>query len=506
MGCKTDVVVSFCEVDMKIQVFPDHGELKDALLLMFLPEGETWGKADLQLFRRWGVRPEQGFTGKAGRTRFCSGTRGACLLVGLGRNGDADLEGFRAAVGTAVRVAASQEMHCLAVDASHLARLELAEDLTAEGIIAAILAGYRFVAFKSEPGEDDGPASLLIISRDQDMEARVARAVAVAEGVCLARDLVNTPANVATPEHLAGKARDMAAEFGFGIQVFGPEEIVAMGMGAFAAVFRGSDTPARFIVLDSSPGGTQKPLVFVGKGVTFDTGGISLKPSAKMHEMKGDMAGAAAVLGLFRTLGLAGGSARRVVGLLPCTENVPGSRATKPGDVVTAMNGKTVEILNTDAEGRLILADVLAYSSRLEPEILVDLATLTGACLVALGTKVAAIFATTADLDRRIREGGSRVGERYWPMPLWKEYGIPLKSEVADLKNIATREGGAIFAAVFLKNFVPEGVDWAHLDIAGPAWTDENASIFRPGGTGFGVRTLWELLGAYAERGGEEEF
>jgi leucyl aminopeptidase len=297
-------------------------------------------------------------------------------------------------------------------------------------------------------------------------------------------------------------ARDLAAEFGFGVQVFGPEEIIGMGMGSFASVFRGSDTPARFVVLDSNPDGG-RPLVFVGKGVTFDTGGISLKPSAKMHEMKGDMAGAAAILGLFRTLGRAGGGGRRVVGLLPCTENVPGSRATKPGDVVTAMNGKTVEILNTDAEGRLILADALAYSARFEPEILVDLATLTGACLVALGTKVAAVFATTAELDQRIREGGSRAGERYWPMPLWAEYGAPLKSDVADLKNIATREGGAIYAAMFLKNFVPEGVDWAHLDIAGPAWTDENASVFRPGGTGFGVRTLWELVEEYAEDGSE---
>lgn len=486
---------------MNIHVFRDGGEPKDAAWLMFRVEGASWSDEDRRLAGFPGPEAELPFSGKAGRTRLCLGSGGSCLLVGLGRAEDLDLDGFRSAVGVAVRAAAAQEISSLAVACDHLDRLELARDLTLECVVAARLAAYRFTAFKSDPGDEDCPASLWIRSDEPDMEAKVARSLAVADGVVLARDLVNTPANVATPEHLAVVARDLAGQFGFGVQVFGPEEIVAMGMGSFASVFRGSDTPARFIVLDSAPDSGDRPLVFVGKGVTFDTGGISLKPSAKMHEMKGDMAGAAAILGLFKALGQAGGSLRRVVGLLPCTENVPGSRATKPGDVVTAMNGKTVEILNTDAEGRLILADALAYSARYEPEILVDLATLTGACLVALGTRVAAVFSTTAELDQRIREGGSRVGERYWPMPLWKEYGVPLKGDVADLKNIATREGGAIYAAMFLKNFVPEGVDWAHLDIAGPAWTDENASIFRPGGTGFGVRTLWELVGSY---GGEE--
>lgn len=487
---------------MNIEIFHDYAESGQAVLVVLRAEEAPWAGEDRELLAALGVDPEAAFSGKAGRTRLFCGAGGSCLFVGLGKAGELDADALRAAVGSAVRAAATQELGRLAVDCAHLGRLGLDGDMAAECVVAALLAGYRFTAFKSEPGEDDCPGSLALIGQDPDLRERVDRAVAVAEGVRLARDLVNTPSNVATPEYLAGVARDLAAEFGFGVQVFGPEEIVGMGMGSFASVFRGSDTPARFIVLDSNPYGG-RPLVFVGKGVTFDTGGISLKPSAKMHEMKGDMAGAAAILGLFRALGRAGGGPRRVVGLLPCTENVPGSRATKPGDVVTAMNGKTVEILNTDAEGRLILADALAYSVRFEPEILVDLATLTGACLVALGTKVAAVFATTAELDQRIREGGSRVGERYWPMPLWAEYGVPLKSDVADLKNIATREGGAIYAAMFLKNFVPEGVDWAHLDIAGPAWTDENASVFRPGGTGFGVRTLWELVGEYAEGGGE---
>jgi leucyl aminopeptidase len=488
---------------MNIEIFQNLEEAGDAVLLMFRVEGRGWSVEDCGLLATIGVDPGAPFSGKSGRTRLFAGVRGDCLAVGLGKAEELDSDAFRSAVGAAVRAAASQEIAALAVYPAHLERLGLDCDAAPELVTAALLAGYRFTAFKSDPGDADCPERLAVLGGGEAMRTRVDLAVSVAGGVCLARDLVNTPANVATPEYLAGVARDLAVSYGFGVQVFGPEEIVGMGMGSFASVFRGSDTPARFMVIDSNPDGG-RPLVFVGKGVTFDTGGISLKPPAKMHEMKGDMAGAAAILGLFKAIGQAGGAPRRVVGLLPCTENVPGSRATKPGDVVTAMNGKTVEILNTDAEGRLILADALAYSARFEPEILVDLATLTGACLVALGTKVAAVFATTAELDQRIREGGSRVGERYWPMPLWAEYGVPLKSDVADLKNIAAREGGAIFAAMFLKNFVPEGVDWAHLDIAGPAWTDENASVFRPGGTGFGVRTLWELVGEYGEGGGEQ--
>lgn len=487
---------------MNIEIFRNHEESGDAVLLLFRTEGSGWSVEDCGLLASMGIDPGAPFSGKSGRTRIHSGLKGSFLAVGLGKSDELDADAFRSAVGAAVRAAASQEIEALAVEPGHLERLGLDCDPVAEFVTAGLLAGYRFTAFKSDPGEADCPATLGVLGDDASLRERLDIAVALADGVRLARDLVNTPANVATPEYLAGVARDLAETHGFGVEVYGPEEIVAMGMGSFASVFRGSDTPARFVVLDSNPDGG-RPLVFVGKGVTFDTGGISLKPSAKMHEMKGDMAGAAAILGLFKAIGRAGGVGRRVVGLLPCTENVPGSRATKPGDLVTAMNGKTVEILNTDAEGRLILADALAYSARYEPEILVDLATLTGACLVALGTKVAAVFATTAELDQRIREGGSRVGERYWPMPLWAEYGAPLKSEVADLKNIATREGGAIYAAMFLKNFVPEGVDWAHLDIAGPAWTDENASVFRPGGTGFGVRTLWELIGEYGEGGGE---
>ncbi len=450
-----------------------------------------------------GADPEAPFSGKAGRTRLCSGPAGSCLLVGLGKAAEVDADAFRSAVGTAVRAAAGQELDRLAVDSGHLDRLGLDGDMAAECVTAALLAGYRFTAFKSDPGEEDAPSSLAILGGGGDMRARLDRAVAVAEGVRLARDLVNTPSNVATPEHLAGVARELAAGFGFAVQVFGPEEIVAMGIGHLRlGLPRQRHTrPASSSWTRTRPGAAPG---LRRQGRDLRHGRHLPQALGKMHEMKGDMAGAAAILGLFKAVGLAGGAPRRVVGLLPCTENVPGSRATKPGDVVTAMNGKTVEILNTDAEGRLILADALAYGARFEPAILVDLATLTGACLVALGTKVAAVFATTAELDRRIREGGSRVWRTILAHAPVEGVRRAAEKRRGGPKNIATREGGAIYAAMFLKNFVPEGVDWAHLDIAGPAWTDENASVFRPGGTGFGVRTLWELVGMYAEGGDGE--
>ena len=335
---------------------------------------------------------------------------------------------------------------------------------------------------------------MLLFGDEHKKQAELARDTF--ESVRLVRDLVNTPANIATPEYMAQAAKKLAQEYGFFCQVFDSAACEEMKMGCFASVFRGSDTPARFIVLDSNPEADQRPLVFVGKGVTFDTGGISLKPAANMHEMKSDMAGAATVLGLFKMLGLRG-EKRRVVGILPCTENVPGSRATKPGDVVFAMNGKSVEILNTDAEGRLILADALCYSEKYQPECLVDLATLTGACVVALGGKIAGLFCEDEHLQGAIREHGQKNGEDFWPLPLPDEYKKDLKSEVADLKNMGKREGGAIYAALFLQHFIPEKTPWAHLDIAGPARGKENSGYWKTGGTGFGLRTLWELVSSW---------
>lgn len=474
---------------MHIHVVQDHLQTEDQAVVRFCVENSS-SKSKKYIF-----------SGKTGRTHLRLDTHGPLLEVGLGPASDLDMDGFRGAVFTAMRAAANQELSALIVDATHLETLELGQDTIQELVITAALATYEYTALKTKAETNDYPQKLIILSQDTTLNHAVQRFLTVAHGVYLARDLVNMPSNLATPQYLADLAQALGQEYGFGVQILDAQEIIDQGMGCFAAVFRGSATPAKFIILDSHPDSSERPLIFVGKGITFDTGGISLKPSANMHEMKGDMGGAAAILGLFKSLGLAQEKGRRIVGLLPCTENVPGRYATKPGDVVTAMNGTTVEILNTDAEGRLILADALCYSERFNPEVVVDLATLTGACVVALGPKVAAIFATTAALDQQIRESGSRVGERYWPMPLWKEFATLLKSDIADLKNIATREGGTIHAALFLKHFVPKDVDWVHLDIAGPAWSNENVSLAQKGGTGFGVRTLWEFIATYAQEG-----
>ena len=472
---------------MRIQVVPSHLQAEDEYLLKFQIESDT-PEAQKKVF-----------SGKAGRLRVSSGMDGALLEVGLGQASELDMDTFRAAVSLAVRTAHGQEISTLIVDTNHLDTLKLGPELIQELVITAYLTTYRFIDLKTNPDPDDCLQTLILLSQDANLAEQLKLFSAVAQGVILTRDLVNMPANMATPQYLADLAQNLSQEYGFALEVLEVQDIIDQGMGCFASVFQGSAAPAKFIILDSNPESSQRPLIFIGKGITFDTGGISLKPAHKMHEMKGDMAGAAAILGLFKSLGLAQKTDRRVVGLLPCAENVPGRFATKPGDVVTAMNGTTVEIINTDAEGRLILADALCYSQRFEPEVIVDLATLTGACVVALGTKVAAIFATTADLDQQIRESGCRAGERFWPMPLWKEYAVPLKSEIADLKNIASREGGAIYAALFLKHFVPQDVDWAHLDIAGPAWSDEKVSITHSGATGFGLRTLWELVMGYTK-------
>lgn len=469
---------------MHIKVVRKHSQVENQCFFKFLLENNTQNSTDST------------FAGQAGRVRMNLTHQGLQMAIGLGPQDQLDWDGFRSGIILALRTAAKLELNTLIVDVMDLDSLGLGPDLVQELVITAYLQSYEFSRLKTKAKTTAAP-TLILISQDPELDQQIHQTLAVGQGVHLARDLVNMPANLATPEYLAQMAQDLSQEYNFGLKILEPQEIINLGMGCFAAVFQGSTTPARFIILDSQPQSSEQPLVLIGKGITFDTGGISLKPANKMHEMKGDMAGAAAILGLFKTLGLTQKTSPRIVGLLPCTENVPGSRAMKPGDVVTALNGTSVEILNTDAEGRLILADALCYSARFNPQVIVDLATLTGASLVALGPKVAAIFATPSDLEQKICTHGLRVGERFWPMPLWKEYAQPLKSEIADLKNIATREGGAIYAALFLKHFVPPHVPWAHLDIAGPGWSAEKVSITHAGATGFGVRTIWELITNY---------
>lgn len=379
------------------------------------------------------------------------------------------------------------------------------EDLLREALTGAMAGLHRFSEMKTKDTDLlQTPESLLLLS-DGDPGASLREIAALAQsevaGIVLARDLTISPANRATPKFIAETASGLAARFGFKIEIIDLDSARSMGMGAFAAVAQGSTEPAFVIVLEHVPPGAQDdpPIVFTGKGITFDTGGISLKPRDKLEAMKQDMAGAASVLGLFEVIGRTG-LRRRVAGILPCTENMPGGRAYKPGDVFRTYSGQTVEIISTDAEGRLVLCDALAYAvDRLKPALIIDIATLTGASIVALGNQVAAVLANREELAGFIQKVGASVGERFWPLPLWDFYFDALKSDVADMKNVGDRTAGTIVGAMFLKQFVPKQIPWAHLDIAGTAWTDKDTGFCPKGATGFGVRTLFEIARRWAK-------
>jgi leucyl aminopeptidase len=277
------------------------------------------------------------------------------------------------------------------------------------------------------------------------------------------------------------------------VEIWDTERLRAEGFGALLAVSRGSKEPPRFIIMEHGGGGGD-PIVLVGKGITFDSGGISLKPAKGMEEMKYDMAGAAAVIGALRALADLG-TTRRVIGLVPAAENLPSGSAVKPGDVIRGASGRSIEIINTDAEGRLILSDALTYAARLSPSAIVDLATLTGGCVVALGKQAAGLMSNDPDLARQLLEASDRTGERAWQLPLWKEYRNQLDSEIADVKNSGGRDASPITAGKFLEEFVEE-IPWAHLDIAGTAWTEKEAGYQPKGATGFGVRLLVDWVRA----------
>jgi leucyl aminopeptidase len=323
----------------------------------------------------------------------------------------------------------------------------------------------------------------------------------LADSVLLVRDLGNEPGNVATPTFLAEKAKAIASAHGLKVQVLEEADMKALGMGALLGVAKGSEEPAKLIVLTYEPsrrGGRVPTVAVVGKGLTFDSGGISIKPAAQMEEMKFDMCGGAAVLGILQAV------ARlrvplRVVGLVPASENLPDGASYKPGDVLRAMNGTTIEVVNTDAEGRLILADALAYATsrlRPRPDAVVDLATLTGACVVALGNARCGLVSNDDRLAERLERASEGSGDAVWRLPIEDAYRERIKSVYADIRNSAGREAGALTAAAFLERFVG-GVPWAHLDIAGTAWTDQAKGVHSKGATGFGVRVVVRMLQAF---------
>ncbi len=368
-------------------------------------------------------------------------------------------------------------------------------------VLAGSDAAYSYTTTKSKPGPA-GPARLTLAVDD----AATAKAVkpgfdtgsALAKGVGLAKEWGNRPANHATPVLLAAAAKALGKLRGIKVDVLGPKEVERLRMGSFMAVAQGTSQPLRFIVLHyQGTVRTEAPVVLVGKGITFDTGGISIKPAADMDEMKFDMCGAASVLGTFRALAELQ-PAINVVGLIPACENMPGGRAIKPGDVVTSMSGQTIEILNTDAEGRLVLCDALTYAERFKPRAVVDIATLTGACVIALGGVRSGLFATDDALAEALQQAGEASMDLCWRMPLDEEYADGLKTHFADVANVAGRAGGAVTAAKFLQRFATS-FPWAHLDIAGTAWKSGAAK----GATGRPVGLLVEyLLGEAGRRAG----
>ncbi len=413
------------------------------------------------------------------------------LIVGLGKREEADAERLRVAAALAAKEAARLEAGSLAW------ALPESEDAgaAAEALVTGtILGAYRFDRFKGTNSDDSPPSELealtLLAPETVTAAAETARVCAMAQN--RARDLQMTPANIATPSFLAARAEEIAlARDAVTADVLGPEQIAAKGMGGLVAVSRGGGEPARLIVLRYSGGGSGPTLGLVGKGVTFDSGGISLKPGAGMQEMKYDMSGAAAVLEAVAAIAELG-LAVDLVAVIPSTENMPSGSAVKPGDVITQYNGKTVEVNNTDAEGRLILADALAYAIELGAERVVDLATLTGAVVIALGSTYAAVIANDDELAAAVEGAGRESGELVWRLPLHPEFKALMKGTVADLSNLASkRKAGTITAAAFLEEFVGE-TPWAHVDIAGTAW-DVGREYTGSEASGFGVRLLVEL-------------
>jgi leucyl aminopeptidase len=432
------------------------------------------------------------------------------LLVGIGKREDYAMQGLRKAVGTAVREAERMRVSEIALALGHVERKseQMGSYFAARGAVeGAVLAAWDYRDLKTSSTDNDDPVvrlrSLVLLADDDEerdeMQSGADVGRAVAEGENLARELAAKPANVATPSHLADIARRIAEEGGMAVTVMDRQALEQGGFRGILSVAAGTDEEPRFIVLEYSGGseGT-RPVALVGKGVTFDTGGISIKPAEKMEEMKYDMAGAAAVLGAMQAVARLR-PRTNVVALVPCTENLLSGRAVKPGDVITMHSGKTVEVINTDAEGRMILADALSYALHFEPQAIIDVATLTGSVVIALGHEAIGLMGNDGKLIDQVRAVGERTGERCWPLPLWDHYRKQLDSPVADIKNVGGRPAGAITAGWFLKEFVGD-TPWVHLDIAGTAYRDEPVAYLRKGPTGVPTRLLIEWIRERAER------
>lgn len=441
-----------------------------------------------------------GFEAKKGQTLVLAGDdRTVELLVGVGPRAKLDAAAVRAAGAALARACATNKT--AVVDLAPVASIGAAS--AAQALTEGILLGaYRFATYKSENKDSLSTASIVGTGDPGEAEA-VRRGTVVADAVCFARDLVNEPGGTLTPKEFAGRGEARAKEAGLKARVLGPKQIRDERLAGLLAVNQGSVEEPRLLELTYDPADAVASVAFVGKGLTFDSGGLSIKPSDAMMTMKNDMGGGAAAIAAVCALPALAPPVK-VTAYVPMTDNMTGGAAIRPGDIYEARNGVSVEVLNTDAEGRLILGDVLVMASEDKPDAIIDLATLTGACLVALGDKYAGLLGNDDALLESVKSAAAAAGERVWQLPLAEEYRALLDSNVADVKNIASgRWGGTITAALFLEKFIGENIPWAHIDLAGPAFNDGAAWDVTPqGGTGFGVATLLALVESMASASG----
>ncbi len=463
---------------MDIKVVENVKTVEADILVINMFEG---GKTSSDLVNKYAIE-EDDFKGKFGETYLLQ-TYGKeiyrkVLVLGLGKKEEFNSNKLRVAVAKAVKKAKQMAAKKVA-----FALEGIDFDYSEQFTMGALIADYSFDKYKTD-GIKDGVKEVFV---QADSEV-VKKAETVAAAMKFARNLSNEPAQFATPSELA----EIACDLGLETKIYDREECEKMGMGAFLAVGRGSVQEPKFIHIKYAVDNPKKRIAIIGKGICFDSGGLDLKPASSMLTMKDDMSGAAAVLGIMSVLRELHPQVE-VHGIIAACENMPGCKAYKPGDILTAKNGKTIEVDNTDAEGRLTLADALCYACELGVDEVIDLATLTGACMVALGTQASGIMGNDEELIKKLIDTANRSGERFWELPMWEEYFDSLKSDIADMKNTGSRWGGASTAGVFLKKFVKD-VKWVHIDIAGTAFLEKPQKEFIAGGTGAGVRTMLKYI------------
>ena len=409
------------------------------------------------------------------------------VLVGLGKKNEISAEDMRQAGGKTAHAVRNSGMKSVALSTTVVSSLNISPAEFVEGFLLGL---YTFDRYRGRKDKKKIDMFTILSSGSQRLKDELLLTKTISSSIWFVRDLINTPANDMTPTHLAKIALSLRKP-PLSVKVLEKSDVKKLGMGAYLSVAKGSKEPPKFIVLDYK-GAKGAPLVIIGKSVTFDSGGLSLKPSDGMERMKDDMAGGATVLGVVKTIA----ELRlpvRLIGILPATENLVGGSATRPGDVVRSVNGKTIEIINTDAEGRLLLADALGYAQRYKPRAIIDIATLTGACSVALGSEAIAMMGNNTQLMDKLRKAGDKVYERVWEMPLYKEYREYIKSDIADIKNCGSRNGSLIASAYFLYEFAGKA-PWVHLDIAGTAWLEKEKPYMPKGASGIGVRLLVDYI------------